>query len=163
VFLRGHRFTFLLGVANVTWFGYSDGDGRLVSETEDPPYPSGAGEAAFGRGLAYYREGMVVGWNKQGATITADVEGSQCYRVVLKLSKRGLDGACDCPASESIDFCKHCVAVALTYRADQAEQPPQLPAEKSLALMDYALSRMDRALETLDDLRKAPGRLRPRV
>jgi hypothetical protein len=32
-----------------------------------------------------------------------------------------------------------------------AEQAPQLPAEKSLALVDYALSRLDRALETLDD------------
>lgn len=205
-----------------------------------------AGEAAFGRGVEYYREGMVVGWNRKGATITADVEGSQRYRVVLKLSKRGLDGGCDCPASEGIDFCKHCVATALAYRADQAEQTqltegdatdrihaylqqmdkaslvealeslidsdpvlrqqwslradavlgvldhkalkkritaafpinrdlyrygqvsayfaraeavveqlaeqaPQLPAEKCLTLVDYALSRMDRALETIDD------------
>ncbi|MCK0713977.1 SWIM zinc finger domain-containing protein [Chromohalobacter sarecensis] len=65
---------------------------------------------------------MVVGWNKQGATITADVEGSERYTVTLKLNKRGLDGGCDCPASEGIDFCKHCVAVALMYRAEQAEQ-----------------------------------------
>ncbi|UYG06609.1 SWIM zinc finger family protein [Halomonas sp. M4R1S46] len=205
-----------------------------------------AGEAAFGRGVEYYREGMVVGWNRQGATITADVEGSERYRVVLELSKRGLDGGCDCPASEGIDFCKHCVATALAYRADQAEQTrltggdatdrihaylqqmdkpslvealqsliekdpvlrqqwslradavlgvldhkalkkritatfpinrdlyrygqvsayfaraeavvdqlaeqaPQLPAEKCLTLVDYALSRMARALETVDD------------
>ena len=50
-----------------------------------------AGEAAFGRGLDYYRQGMVLGWIKQGATITADVEGSERYTVTLKLSKRGLD------------------------------------------------------------------------
>jgi len=205
-----------------------------------------AGEAAFGRGLDYYRQGMVVGWNKQGTTITADVEGSERYTVTLKLSTRGLDGGCDCPASEGIDFCKHCVAVALTYRAEQAEQvrliqgdvtdrihaylqqmdkisliealesliendpvlhqrwsmradavlgvldhktlkkritaafptnrnlfrlgqvhayfakaepvvdqlveqAPQLPADKALVLVDYALSRLDRGLETIDD------------
>lgn len=202
-----------------------------------------AGEAAFGRGVDYYRQGMVLGWNKQGTTITAEVEGSERYRVTLTLSKRGLDGGCSCPASEGIDFCKHCVAVALTYRADQAEQTrltegdatdrihaylqqmdkpslvealqsliehdpvlrqpwslradavldhktlkkritaafplnrdlyrfgqvsayfakaaavveqlakqaPQLPADKCLTLVDYALSRMARALETIDD------------
>lgn len=205
-----------------------------------------AGEAAFGRGVDYYRQGMVLGWHKKGTTITAEVEGSELYHLTLILGKRGLDGGCDCPASEGIDFCKHCVAVALAYRADQAEQTrltegddtdriqaylqqmdkpslieallsliendpvlcqqwslradavlgvldhktlkkritaafpinrdlyrygqvrtyfakaealvdqlaeqaPQLPAEKCLTLMDYALSRMDRALETIDD------------
>jgi uncharacterized Zn finger protein len=112
-----------------------------------------AGEAAFGRGLAYYREGMVVGWNKQGATITADVEGSQCYRVVLKLNKRGLDGACDCPASEGIDFCKHCVAVALTYRADQAEQAQLTEGDETDRIHAY-LQLLDKSslIETLQSL-----------
>ncbi|GGY00675.1 hypothetical protein GCM10007160_30500 [Litchfieldella qijiaojingensis] len=81
-----------------------------------------AGEAAFGRGVDYFRQGLVLGWNKKGATITAEVEGSERYHVTLELSKRGLDGGCDCPASEGIDFCKHCVATALAYRAEQAEQ-----------------------------------------
>lgn len=36
-----------------------------------------AGEAAFGSELEYYREGMVVGWNRKGATITVDVKGSE--------------------------------------------------------------------------------------
>lgn len=205
-----------------------------------------AGEAAFGRGVEYFREGMVVGWNQSGTTINADVEGTERYRVILKLSKRSLEGGCDCPASEGIDFCKHCVAVALAYRTNQAEearltegdatdriqaylqqmdkpsliealqsliaqdpmlrqqwslradavlgvldhkalkkritaafplnrdlyrygqvsayfaraeviveqlaeQAPQLPADKCLALVDHALSRMARALETIDD------------
>ncbi|MGL6213410.1 SWIM zinc finger family protein [Billgrantia desiderata] len=205
-----------------------------------------AGEAAFGRGVAYFRQGQVLGWNKKGETIVAEVEGGECYHVTLTLNKRGLDGGCDCPASEGIDFCKHCVATALAYRAelggqerslegdeidrvraylqqldknslvdalaelieedpvslhlwslradavlgvldhkalkkritaafpinrdlyrygqvqtffakaeavvDQlAEQAPRLPPEKCLALVEYAISRMARALETIDD------------
>lgn len=103
-----------------------------------------AGEAAFGRGLDYYRQGRVVGWNKQGDTITADVEGSACYRVTLKLRKRGLDGACDCPASEGVDFCKHCVAVALAYRAEQAEQAHLAQGDATDRLHAY-LQQMDKA------------------
>lgn len=103
-----------------------------------------AGEAAFGRGVAYYREGMVVGWNKRGATITADVEGTERYRVVLELNKRGLDGGCDCPASEGIDFCKHCVAVALAYRTDQAEQAQLTEGDATDRLPAY-LQQMDKA------------------
>jgi len=205
-----------------------------------------AGDAAFARGVQYYQQGMVINWDKSGATISADVEGSELYHVALKLTKQGLSGGCNCPASEGIDFCKHCVAVALAYRTQHAkqaqlvegdtsdrihayletldkpslvemllsliendpvlhqqwslkadaafgvldhkalkkritaalpinrglfrysqvshyfskaeavieqlaEQVPQLPPEKSLALVDYALARMDKALETIDD------------
>ncbi|MED5499996.1 MAG: SWIM zinc finger family protein [Pseudomonadota bacterium] len=112
-----------------------------------------AGEAAFGRGLDYYRQGMVLGWIKQGATITADVEGSERYTVTLKLSKRGLDGGCDCPASEGIDFCKHCVAVALTYRAEQAEQTRLTEGDVSDRLHAY-LQQMDKVslVEALESL-----------
>ncbi|MGP9499178.1 SWIM zinc finger family protein [Halomonas sp. AOP43-D1-4] len=205
-----------------------------------------AGDAAFSRGVQYYQQGMVIHWDKSGSTISADVEGSELYHVALKLTKQGLSGGCNCPASEGIDFCKHCVAVALAFRAEQAkqaqrvegdtsdrihayvesldkpslveallsliendpvlhqqwslksdaalgvldhkvlkkritaafpinrglfrysqvshyfskaeavieqlaEQVPQLPPVKSLALVDYALARMDKALETIDD------------
>ena len=112
-----------------------------------------AGEAAFGRGVAYYRDGMVLGWSKQGTTITADVEGTQRYRVALKLSKRSLDGGCDCPASEGIDFCKHCVAVALAYRLDQAEQVRLTEGDSADRIHAY-LQQMDKAslVETLQSL-----------
>lgn len=112
-----------------------------------------AGEVAFGRGLEYYREGMVVGWNREGATITADVEGSERYRVVLKPGKRGLAGGCDCPASEGIDFCKHCVATALAYRADQAKHSRLTEGNATDRIRAY-LQQMDKAslVEALESL-----------
>jgi hypothetical protein len=45
-----------------------------------------AGEAAFDRGVEYFRQGHVLGWNKQGDTITAEVEGNKCYHVTLSLT-----------------------------------------------------------------------------
>ncbi|WP_163560438.1 hypothetical protein [Halomonas sp. NO4] len=103
-----------------------------------------AGEAAFGRGMDYFRQGMVLGWNKKGSTITAEVEGNERYRVVLNLSKRDLDGGCDCPASEGIDFCKHCVAVAMAYRSDQAEQVRLTEGDATDRIHAY-LQQMDKA------------------
>ncbi|WP_434984531.1 SWIM zinc finger family protein [Vreelandella zhaodongensis] len=205
-----------------------------------------AGEAAFGRGVEYYQQRMVTSWGMKGSVVTAKVEGSELYHVKLTLTKCGMTGECSCPASEGIDFCKHCVAVALVCREDLAkqnqlaggdttdriqayleqfdkpslvetllsliehdpalqqqcslradaalgvldhkalkkritaafpinkglfrynqvshyftkaeivieqlaEQLPQLPPEKSLALVDYAIARMSKALETIDD------------
>ncbi|WP_422156141.1 hypothetical protein KV699_04615 [Vreelandella titanicae] len=101
-----------------------------------------AGDAAFGRGAQYYQQGMVINWDKNGATITAEVEGSELYHVALKLTKRGLTGGCNCPASEGIDFCKHCVAVALAYRAEQAKQVQLVEGDTSDRIHAY--------LESLD-------------
>ena len=42
-----------------------------------------------------------------------------------------LEGACDCPESDGIDLCKHCVAVAL---ALQERQAPIKPMDKRTAL-----------------------------
>ncbi len=81
-----------------------------------------AGKPAFNRGMDYFRGGHVLGLSHKGNRVTADVEGTEIYRVRLKWTSMQLDGACDCPASEGFDFCKHCVAVALTLRETQAEQ-----------------------------------------
>lgn len=81
-----------------------------------------AGKPAFNRGMGYFRGGHVLGLKQIGNRITADVEGTEIYHVTLKWTSRQLDGACNCPASEGFDFCKHCVAAALTLRESQAEQ-----------------------------------------
>ena len=84
-----------------------------------------AGEAAFGRGSAYYHEGRVGELQYKGKTITALVEGSETYQVTLKHTAKLFEGSCDCPASDGFDFCKHCVATAMTYR-DRLQQERQL-------------------------------------
>lgn len=81
-----------------------------------------AGKPAYNRGMDYFTGGHVLELKHKGNMITADVEGTEIYRVTLKWTPGQLDGACDCPASEGFDFCKHCVAVALTLRETQAEQ-----------------------------------------
>jgi uncharacterized Zn finger protein len=81
-----------------------------------------AGKPVFNRGMDYFKGGRVLGLRQNRNKITAEVEGTETYRVTLKWTSKQLDGACDCPASEGFDFCKHCVAVALTLRETQAEQ-----------------------------------------
>ena len=78
-----------------------------------------AGKPAFNRGMDYYTGGHVLGFKQKGNMNTADVEGTEIYRVTLKWTSRQLDGTCDCPASDGFDFCKHCVAVTLTLRETQ--------------------------------------------
>ena len=103
-----------------------------------------AGEAAFERGVAYFRQGQVLGWSRQGNIVTAQVAGNESYRVTLRLNPRGLEGGCDCPASEGIDFCKHCVATALAYREEQAEQERLMAGGESGRLLAY-LQQLDKA------------------
>lgn len=75
-----------------------------------------AGPGAYERGLGYFEEGRVCSLESSQRKTTAVVNGSQPYRVEIRHTQRQLDGACDCPASDGIDFCKHCVAVALAVR-----------------------------------------------
>lgn len=91
-----------------------------------------AGKGAFQRGLTYYQTGNVLNWSRTGATITADVAGTDNYRVRLTHRTGYLEGSCNCPAFERNGFCKHCVAVALAYRSGgpQHTQPNKLESHK---------------------------------
>jgi uncharacterized Zn finger protein len=80
-----------------------------------------AGEAAYARGADYFRYGHVTEIHYGKQRVTATVEGTDTWAVTLNFRARGLDGACDCPASEGVDFCKHCVAVGLTVLAEQEQ------------------------------------------
>jgi len=114
-----------------------------------------AGQGAYERGVAYYEEGRVARLSVVGDRITARVEGTEAYDVRLRRIPRGFDGACTCPASEGIDFCKHCVAVALAVdardavmqstEADSGEERIRayLSGLSSDALIDIVLSALD--------------------
>lgn len=94
----------------------------VTTEITDSLLLALAGEAAFQRGVGYFENGNVLNWRKKGTTIRAEVAGSATYLVTLEHSVDYLEGCCDCPASEGIGFCKHCVAVAMVYRREMGEQ-----------------------------------------
>jgi len=67
------------------------------------------------RGVGYFERGYVLSIFEDGDVITAKVSGSRDYRVRLWLRDGKVDGTCSCPMGDSGVFCKHCVAVGLTY------------------------------------------------
>ena len=82
-----------------------------------------AGPGAYERGCDYYRKGCVGDIEIIGNRILALVSGTDLYHVELRHdgAGAGLDGSCDCPASDGIAFCKHCVATALELRDQLTE------------------------------------------
>lgn len=78
-----------------------------------------AGETTFKRGLKLYQSDAVIQTEKLKNHILATVTGTQLYTVDLTINQQRMEGACSCPASDYMDFCKHCVAVALTLKAEQ--------------------------------------------
>ena len=98
-----------------------------------------AGKAAYNRGMNYFKAGNVLSIKQRVNTIKADVDGSEVYRVTLKWTQSQLDGACDCPASEGFDFCKHCVAVALTLQQSQQEQDKLVQGDAENRIKAYLL------------------------
>jgi len=112
--LRGNVFVF-----NVTYQTPVMNDKFLISHDHLIKL---AGKAAFNRGMNYFKAGNVLSIRQKANKVTAEVDGSEIYRVTLKWTQAQFDGACDCPASEGFDFCKHCVAVALTLQQAQLEQ-----------------------------------------
>ncbi len=96
---------------------------------------------------AYFLDNRIRQLSHDQNDITAMVDGTRPYRVVLTITPAGLDGYCNCPASSNIEFCKHCVAVALyLHSGDLTEHVP--PADSSLQLIDSYLLTL-----STDDLR----------
>lgn len=100
-----------------------------------------AGVRAFGRGLHCFEEDCVSDVDTTDKSTTAIVHGSRQYKVRLRHTHRLIEGECDCSESDGIDFCQHCVAVAL------ALHERQMPA-KSLDKRS-ALRRIHRFLSQL--------------
>ncbi|MFK7734113.1 MAG: SWIM zinc finger domain-containing protein [Pseudomonadales bacterium] len=101
-----------------------------------------AGEAAFARGSVYYSDQRVGDLRQAGKKIFAEVAGNENYSVSLVHTERVFEGSCTCPASDNIDFCKHCVAVALQYRSQRSRLEQQLGGSGADRLQAY--------LESLD-------------
>lgn len=96
-----------------------------------------AGQGAFDRGYEYYRDGHVVELEMRGDRTIGIVDGTTLYRVELCHDQSELDGSCDCPASDHIVFCKHCVATALALRDELAGNVLAIPNSDGDALRNY--------------------------
>jgi len=93
-----------------------------------------AGPGAFARGAAYHAQGRVDLLSLDGDQAVARVRGTEIYRVKLRWRGGVATGACDCPAFDSTDFCKHMVAVAMTAR-ERADDGATI--DRRARLVDY--------------------------
>ncbi|HEX9876135.1 MAG TPA: hypothetical protein VGC50_05725 [Gammaproteobacteria bacterium] len=66
--------------------------------------------------MAYFEEDRVGSIESSDRKTAATVHGTEPYRVELRHTHHRLEGACEYPASQGIDFRKHCVALALQAR-----------------------------------------------
>lgn len=102
--------------------------------------------------------GHVAAFDSSERRTVATVSGTQMYRVELHHSESQLDGGCDCPASEGIEFCKHCVATALELRDIQINGTPSEVSRENAILEAYLVQQDPKTLTShlLDILPKDP-------
>ena len=87
----------------------------------------------FARGKAYFHDGAVGLLDADEHEVRANVQGTQRYRVRLAVGADGeLDYECDCPVGDDEVFCKHAVAVALSWLENVGEEVFE-PGEKESA------------------------------
>lgn len=103
-----------------------------------------AGQVTYLRGLAYANEGRVEELEIQDGVLVAHVRGTETYTVRLDTEKPGLSFDCTCPVGDEVRFCKHCVAVGLTWLLARGEalvvtadaRPAEPPMDRVRAFLD---------------------------
>ena len=112
-----------------------------------------AGDKSFARGLAYFHEGMVGLIEEEDETLSATVQGTYLYDITLSAGKDGeLEHECTCPVGNDGDFCKHAVAVAISWLENSGEhvfQPDE--AAKSTKKRITKAEQLRQYLETLPE------------
>ncbi|KHK61019.1 hypothetical protein PI86_00730 [Burkholderia sp. A9] len=89
---------------------------------------------SFTRGKAYFHDGVVSRLTERGGVLSATVRGTYRYHVEFAVSDDGgLGYACNCPVGDGGAFCKHAVAVALSWLENSGEEvfhdeTPEQPA-----------------------------------
>ncbi len=74
-----------------------------------------ADRQSYERGEQYFLSGRVRAFGEHEGTVTARVLGTEEYSVRLSTREGTLTYSCTCPVGAGQIFCKHCVAVALTW------------------------------------------------
>ncbi|MGH2781223.1 MAG: SWIM zinc finger family protein [Thermoleophilaceae bacterium] len=64
--------------------------------------------------------------------VAARVQGTGEYEVILTSDGKRFDFGCSCPIGAERGFCKHCVAVALTWLRERTEPAPTLDDARAL-------------------------------
>jgi uncharacterized Zn finger protein len=82
-----------------------------------------ADNGTLSRGAAYFHDGAVGLLDAHEYEVRASVQGTQRYRVRLAAGSDGeLEYECDCPVGDDRIFCKHAVAVALSWLENAGEE-----------------------------------------
>ena len=82
-----------------------------------------AGPVYFRRGVEYFENDAVELRRFDEREISARVEGSETYRVVLRAGRQQLDWSCSCPLGDEGECCKHVVATGLAWLARGGGKP----------------------------------------
>jgi uncharacterized Zn finger protein len=97
---------------------------------------------SFDRGEGYFADGQVMSLVEYAGKLTAMVQGTDEYRVTLFADGDTLASDCTCPMGADDVFCKHCVAVGLTWLANAPDAAGKKSGKDS-----------DTPVVTLDDAR----------
>jgi hypothetical protein len=81
-----------------------------------------AGPTYYQRGVDYLRRDLVESLRHSDGRIEAVVNGTDDYIVTLSVHSTRLQYTCECPLGDDGAFCKHCVAAALAWLAQQDTQ-----------------------------------------
>lgn len=111
-----------------------------------------AGAKSYERGEGYYEQGAVRSLVSHAGKLAARVEGTEDYTVVLWLESKLLRYSCSCPMGDMGEFCKHCVATALTYVEVISSPAADDEEDEYLDEEDEYLHDARPKLQTLDDV-----------
>ncbi len=100
----------------------------------------------YARGLVYADQERVTLQTVEPLRVDAIVSGSDDYAVELVWRNGSLRGRCDCPIGQQAEFCKHQVAVALSWARTSADPNSQKRTKRTTAGMPVAES-SDRVLQ----------------
>lgn len=109
-----------------------------------------AGDKSFARGLDYFSSGAVRSIVEHDGKLAATVAGTEDYEVFLWLEDAELLSDCSCPMGAGGAFCKHCVAVGLSYAAG-GEAVDENVGDKSGKAKSS--KRKGKGAQTLDDIK----------
>ncbi|MCC4601093.1 SWIM zinc finger family protein [Xanthomonas melonis] len=100
----------------------------------------------YARGLVYADQDRVTLQTVEPLRVDAIVSGSDDYAVELVWRNGRLQGRCDCPIGQQAEFCKHQVAVALSWARTSADPNSQKRTKRRTAGEPVAES-SDRVLQ----------------